>query len=241
MIRICIACMVSLLMTVNTGALESTRQLDSREMTFIGRSYAEVKKDLKAIKGVNIIHQGGIVRDLFIKTDELSVDGIRVGDSIEKVKRIYPKEWVHEYDTGLIVLKGATSHYNVVTHYIAYLKQGNTICEIQLGNTAAFTRVPLPISNSEAHEKLEGKWISDTGRILKFDKQALEDNLMDALYDNQSYRVIAPNELTIYSYMDNIICKSNIKFWIDRDTLYLFKANNLGIPIKETIECFTKV
>lgn len=235
---------MSFMMVFNTMAAGKTDyKIDIKN--YIGAMYEGLPKDIKELeadKKINIDYKDGVITNINIKDNKMIVDSIRIGDTLSSVAEIYPKAWVVTNDTGVTILLGRGIHYGVATEYISYLsKDGESISEISLGYTADFTKELLPISNKEANELLQGQWKSAKGKDVAFNKGILSDSIFDKLYDNQEYKVIAPNEIIIYRYTNSNHEKVRLKFWVTKDKLYTFAVDKLGIPIKETIEKFDKV
>lgn len=180
----------------------------------------------------------GIITDIFIRTAQVSVDSIKVGDEAHKILQVYPKEWITSFPNYILVLKGKESSFGVATEYIIYLVQDKKVKEIQLGYTTNFLNKKLPSSNEKAEQLLQGTWISEQDKIITFKDGVLEDSLLKDLYEYQTYRVMAPNKLLISRIKDGKIEKINLRFFVEENTLYLFDINKLGIPIIETIEKF---
>ncbi|MBU3810531.1 MAG: hypothetical protein H9893_02595, partial [Candidatus Niameybacter stercoravium] len=63
---------------------------------------------------------------------------------------------------------------------------------------------------------------------------------MDELWDQQAYKVIAPNRLMLSRQKEEQSEKLTLNFWLDKSTLYLFTINEKGMPIEESIEVFSK-
>ena len=208
---------------------------------YIGKSYeGGLPKELQQ-KGIEIKYgNNNEIIALRINCRDYEVNSIEVGDSIEKIEEIYPKSWVNKEGDTIKISYGRDSHYGIATDIIIYEMSSNKVKNIILGKTADFIDVPLPHSNQQAKELLQGKWQSQDERILSFEGNCFEDNYMDRLWDEQSYQVIAPNKLLVSRNKENQYEKLTLNFWLDESTLYLFTANDKGEPIEESIEVFSR-
>lgn len=232
---------LGVLMSVNTlMAKPSDIAMQNDLLNYIGKPYTQVQNELKDIVDLQMIKTEDRVSDFFITNPNIAINGIAIGDSEEKIKRIYPKEWVSEQANRIVVLQGSASHYGIATKYIAYITQQNKVTEIQVGYTADFMQSPLLESNQLAYKSLQGKWRSELGRVITFKDKVMQDEIMQAVCDHQEYILLSPNEMRIYTYTKNNVSTNDLRFWIVEDNLYLFKVNPMGIPIKETVEKFVK-
>lgn len=214
--------------------------------SYIGKSIKQIEKDVQKLheeKKIKIISEDKTtISDIFIKDRGISVDGINVGDPLEVVYAIYPKDWIYEDEKGCIILKGKGTHYGIATQYIFFLSENKKdISEIQLGYTSNFTDQRLPQSNIEAKNLLQGKWESQYGRIIEFNENTIKDNQFDKMYSNQQYIILSPNEMIIYRNGLEKNDKMKLKFWISEEELYIFSINQLGLPIRDTVEKFNRV
>lgn len=209
---------------------------------YIGQAYEELPKELDQ-KGIEIKYgENKEILALLINHKNYYVDTINVGDDINKVYDIYPKEWIHKGQHTIKVSYGQESHYGVATDYIIYvLGKNEKIQSIVIGKVASFIEAPLPHSNEEAKKLLQGKWKSGAGKIIEFKEDSFSDNYMDLLWDKQIYTVITPNQLLISRQKEDQIEKLSLYFWLEEDRLYLFTINKNGIPIEESIEMFSKI
>lgn len=208
---------------------------------YIGKSYEEgLPKELKQ-KGIEIKYgSNNEIIALRIHCKDYEVDSIEVGDSIEKIEKVYPKSWMNKDENTIKISYGRESHYGVATDMIVYVMNHNKVESIIIGKTAEFMDIPLPNSNKQAKELLQGKWQSQNERILNFGEDFFQDNYMDVLWDEQSYQVITPNKLLLSRNKENQSEKLTLNFWIDESTLYLFTTNEKGIPIEKSIEVFSR-
>lgn len=230
-------------MIVQASVICGTDKLnESRPKTWLGEPFQSVEEASKRLMQKNEVralqNQEGIVTDIFIKGRNIAVDSIKVGDPIEKVLKVYPEEWIEVYPNYVLILKGKEKLFGVASEYIVYGVQEHKVQEIQMGYTTYFRNITLPQSNEEAERLLQGEWISEHNIHMKFDNGHLENNLLRDLYDYQQYKVISPNKLLISRLKDGKVEKVYLRFFIGKDTLYLFDINELGIPIRETVEQF---
>lgn len=237
--------MLSFIMSFNILAMGNKNYYNDIK-SYIGKGIKEIEKDIQKLhqeKKIKIISEDqSIVSDIFIKDRGISVDGINVGDSLNVVHTIYPKDWIYEDEKGYVILKGKGTHYGVATQYIFFLAENKKdISEIQLGYTSNFTDKELPQSNTEAKKLLQGKWESQYGRIIEFNQNNIRDNQFDTIYSNQQYIIISPNEIMIYRNGLDKSDKMRLRFWISGEELYIFSMNQLGLPIKDTVEKFTRI
>lgn len=236
--------MIVIIVAIHTCMLFGKDKLnDAIPKDWLGASVQSVedvaKKVLSTGKIKVVQNKEGIITDVFIRGTDAAIDSIRVGDSLEKVLKVYPKEWIESYPSYILVLKGRERLFGVASDYIIYRIKDQKVEEIQLGYTNYFEEMGLPKSNEEADKLLQGEWVSEHNTQMKFEKGNLEDSLLRDLYDYQQYRVIAPNKLLIMRSKDGHVEKVYLRFLVDEDTLYIFDTNELGIPIRETVERFT--
>ena len=210
--------------------------------TYIGNSYEELPAELDK-KGIEVTRgEKNEIEGLLINRTGYTVDSIRVGDTIEKIYKIYPVEWIDTREYTIQISYGKESHYGIVTDFITYIiGKEEKVQSILIGKTAPFSDQKLPSSNKEAKRLLKGKWKSEYDRIIEFKDIEMSDSYMDNLWDNQIYTIISPNEFLIYREKENQTEKLKIKFWFSGSKLYLFTVNDRGIPIQESIEMFFKL
>ncbi|MGL4737498.1 MAG: hypothetical protein ACRCW2_08630 [Cellulosilyticaceae bacterium] len=236
-------CGVLIAIVVQAYIILGTDQLsESRPKDWLGESFKHVEeasKKLLSKKEIKVIqNQEGIVTDVFLRGTNIAIDSIRVGDPMEKILKVYPSDWVETYPNYVLILKGKEKLFGVASDYIIYRIKNNKVEEIQIGYTTYFENVMLPKSNEEAELLLQGEWLSEHNTHMKFDNGHLENNLLKDLYDYQQYKVISPNKLLISRSKDGKVEKIYLRFFVGNETLYLFDVNELGIPIRETVEEF---
>lgn len=209
---------------------------------YIGKSYKELPKELNK-KGIEIkFGENGEIVALLINCKNYYVDHISVGDEIEKIYEVYPKEWMNKGEHTIKISYGQDSHYGVATDCIIYvLGKNEKVQSIIIGKTAAFIEAPLPKSNAEAKGLLQGKWQSEDQRVIEFNESHLIDSYMEQLWDKQVYTIISPNQLFISRQKEDQQEKLFLYFWFDNNKLYLFTINENGMPIQESIEIFLKL
>ncbi|MDU6856044.1 MAG: hypothetical protein ACLSH8_13140 [Zhenhengia sp.] len=232
---------------VGLGSILGVSMLRERErkidiQAYIGKSYEEeLPKELEQ-KGIEVKYgDNNEVLALLINRKNYEVDSIEVGDSVDKIEEIYPKEWINKGKHTVKISYGRESHYGVATDFIIYvIGNNNKIQSIIIGKTAEFIDSPLPDSNKQAKELLQGKWRSQDERVLSFEEDLFNDTYMDVLWDQQTYKVIAPNRLMLSRQKEEQSEKLTLNFWLDESKLYLFTINEKGMPIEESIEVFSK-
>lgn len=245
MIKYGVILITSLLLCFSSFAgINKSKKIDIK--SYIGQELVSLEQSITSLqeaKDIKILaDSNNIITDIFVKTKEINIDSIRVGDKIDKIYEVYPKDWIYTYDKGLMILKGKGSHYGVVTEYIVYISEDQKhISEIQLGYTSPFTRELLPQSQEAANKLLQGRWESKQGRVIEFKNGMITDNVFDKLYKQQNYILIAPNEMIIYRSTNNQCDKAKLKFWVTKDKLYIFTVNNIGLPIRDTVEEFKRI
>lgn len=208
---------------------------------YIGKSYEEGSIKELLHQGVEIKYgNDDIITGFRITCKDYEVNAIRVGDSIEKIKEVYPQAWINEKDNTIKITYGKDSHYGITTEIISYEISNNQVKSITIGQTADFIDLPLPSSNEQAQQLLQGTWQSADERILKFEENYFQDNYMEHLWDQQSYQILTPNKLLVSRNKENQYEKIILNFWLDESTLYLFTTNDQGEPIEKSIEVFSK-
>lgn len=208
---------------------------------YIGKSYEEGPPKALLQQGVEIKYgNDDIITGLRITCQDYAVNAIRVGDSIEKIKEVYPQAWMDEKDDTIKIAYGKDSHYGITTGIITYEMNNNQVKSITIGQTADFIDLPLPSSNEQAQQLLQGTWQSADERILRFEEDYFEDNYMEPLWDQQSYQILTPNKLLVSRNKEDQYEKLTLNFWLDESTLYLFTTNDQGEPIEKSIEVFSR-
>lgn len=244
MIKSIVIIILALVMSFNIMAINTT--LNNEIKRCIGKDIQDIDKEIKKLNTQGklklICEKQQVITDIFIRSKDVDVDSIKVGDKLKEIYEIYPKSWIHEHDKGIMILKGKDTHYGIPTEYIIFLSEDKEhISEIQIGYTADFTRNDLPDSNSQAIELLQGKWVSQYGKIIEFDQGEIRDNQFEDFDSKQRYIITSPNEMIIYRGLGGQIDKLKLRFWVMEDNLYIFSVNTLGMPIRDTVEKFNKI
>jgi hypothetical protein len=169
-----------------------------------------------------------------------SKEYIHIGDSLEKVERIYPKEWIYHEGQKCYVLKGAASHFGVVTEYTLYTLEGEMIVDIYK-DRGLFEGMPLPGSNQEAKQKLQGIWYDEQGKKIRFTEDRMEEEFLNTLYEEIQYFVLSPNQIILSKRNGDKHSVTSVRMWITDETLYLFEINEKGIPIEGTVEKYIRL
>ena len=218
------------------------KPIELQAESWLGKERLAVEEDIDTYIQKNqlklMTNTNGYVTDILIRSPHLAINNIRVGDDAHKILKIYPEEWINSFPGYILVLKGKENLFGVAGEYVIYLIKDAKIEEIQLGYTTTFVMNELPDSNESALNNLQGTWISEHNKVLTFNGGFIEDNLLDDLYEHQAYTIVAPNKMLITRLKEEKIEKVALRFYINKDKLYLFDINQLGIPIASTIETF---
>lgn len=210
--------------------------------TYIGQASSILSKGLMSNGIESIIDEDNIITKIQINREGYWIDSIQVGDSIDKIYKVYPEEWINAREHSIEIIYGKENHFGVATEHIIFtIGNENKVQSIILGQITPFTGLDLPNSNVEAKQYLEGKWKSNSAHILEFNGYAMKDSYLDNLWTNQSYIITSPNSLIIYRQKENQEEKVKINFWVTKDRLYVFSIDLHGKPIQESIEIFYKI
>lgn len=212
---------------------------------YLGKAETEISFDVEQVmkrKGIQLVtDENNEIMEIQLLHRDYQVNGICVGDSIEKIYDIYPEDWIVKDANHIWIGMGDINHFGIVTEYIIFvLNDSDIIQEIRLGYTTEFTKVDLPESNKVADDLLQGTWLSKENRELVFNEGILSDNILDAIWDKQFYTVVEPNKMIIKRIKSSQSESVMMNFWVCEDTIYLFAVNDRGIPIEKSIETFIK-
>ncbi|MGL4362599.1 MAG: hypothetical protein ACRCSG_04945 [Cellulosilyticaceae bacterium] len=188
-----------------------------------------------------IIDEEQRIQEITLKDDTYTMLGISIGDNISKISEIYGDNKIVRKNDYIWIGFGELNNYDVVTKEAKFiLNEENNIKEIVYKFTAPFTQNPIPASNTEAKRLLEGEWVSIYDRTLIFKDGIIYDNILDDIWEQQSYSVIAPNKVLIKRRKENQAEGVMLNFWIDEKQLAIFLVDEHGVPIEKTIEIFNK-
>lgn len=242
--RIFIVCLVVIILSI---VLIDINQLNGKSVPtnmkdYIGYTYENLPKKIKS-RGIDLVlGENNQVLEILINRRGYTVDSVQIGDSIEKIYEVYPKEWIHTRKHTIQILYGKEDHYGIATDYIIYtISKDEQVQSILVGKTTPFLEYSLPESNKVTDELIQGEWVSRSGHKLTFNSQVFKDNYLDSLWDGQEYMILAPNTLMIYRQKGSRHEKVKLYFWILEKELYLFTIDGQGRPIKESIEVLFRV
>lgn len=234
---------ISTLCMIFTVKASSTVRVDLA--SYLGQTEVSMQQSLKA-NGINQeieyqLNDQDQVISITVENKVYTIDGISVGDTIDKIYRKYEFQVIREIDSGIWVGVGKQTHFGVIPQYRQFLiDEKNKIQAMTIGYTMPFMQELLPTSNQEAHKQLQGIWKSENGRILSFCDTQFQDTQLNHLWDKQEYTVIRPNELMITRWKPSHREKIRIKFSLYKNTLSVFAINEWGEPIKESLEIFSR-
>ncbi|MGL4798603.1 MAG: hypothetical protein ACRCWY_04270 [Cellulosilyticaceae bacterium] len=187
------------------------------------------KNDQREITSIKILKKG------------YTLHGIAIGDSLSKIRSIFNQDIIEEDNHHVKINRGKTNHFGIVTEQLIFIfDKYQRVQEMRLGYTTSFMDKELLKSNEEVYEVLNGEWISEDERVLKFRDGQLSDSILDSLWDRQYYQVLQPTEILITRMKDEATEKVKMNFWIAESKLYLYAIDVQGVPITESIETFIK-